>query len=92
MPRLNKTTLSMSKVKDTRELVTVKISSKEGWKWEMSGDAGMVVSIDNGHAEVDMIGTKENIVLLLATALYKVKKLMGEEIVKKAIKKSKERL
>lgn len=77
--------ITKTQVDNVDGFVTVKISDKSGYEWGMGGEAGLVVAINKGHAEVDIIGSEENIEFLLATALIKARKLMGEKVVDTAI-------
>lgn len=67
------------------EYVRVQISDKSDYGWEAYGRAGMVVIRNANDTEVDIIGTPDDVVKLLATSMIKVRELMGKSIVDKAI-------
>ena len=75
-----------------KDFVTVKITDKNGYDWEAKGEAGMVSIFLEGKAEVDFMGTAQEIEFLLATALLKVSELLSPQLVEKAILRYKERI
>lgn len=68
------------------DFTTVAIADKDGYHWEASGEAGMVVIKKGDDSEVDIIGSGENVSKLLATALIKVRQMIGKRYVDEALK------
>jgi hypothetical protein len=67
------------------DFATVAIADKDGYNWQASGEAGMVVIKKGNESEVDIVGSGENVSKLLATALIKVREMIGRDFVDKAL-------